>query len=690
MAATIIEAARALSAQCDGAQSRDRAGFNGSDSPFAKSLLEQAWLSQKQLDCLHRLLKKYTNQLASLGFKYEELVVPAPGPVPGVKQAEFEDFPKPVAPIEMSPKPDTTRTNVPTSSGLPPWTMTDEELFAFFPKPWTPRPKQIEALKAINAHLRDGKRFIVLEAGTGTGKTHIGMTVANAVRTVGGTHMITANKQLQGQYVRDYPSPVVEVLKGRSNYPCTHPDADGADAAHGICKRQNKGILDECIDESKVGPGGLLDSFNASQRSLRARAVSLDLPACAHRCPYWETLQKVHDARVSLFNFSSFLFQQRIGRFGKRAVMLIDELHNVEPQLLSYVSLELTEWALSILDVKITENISSKEAFREWLRKEDLFRKIDEALEGAKEDSEDVPDELSQVETDALKELQGKLGNFMTYLDKTEWILETVEYKDRRGDLSKKIVARPLFAKSFAQELLFRHADRVVGMSATILDVEIWCSSLGIDRKEVGFVQIECDFPVENRLVVLSYVGNCGSKTLEQTKPKLIEGTKRILERHVGQRGIIHTQSFELSKLMRYGVASPRFLFQGEFGGDKEAMLREHARRTDSVIVAPAMAEGVDLKDELGRFAIILKVPYPSLGDKVIAERMRLDERYFAWLTGLKFCQSLGRIVRSSSDWGITYVLDTGLEGFLARNGSMIPKYIKDSFTRKFPDVRHD
>ena len=50
MAATIIEAARALSAQCDGAQSRDRAGFNGSDSPFAKSLLEQAWLSQKQLD----------------------------------------------------------------------------------------------------------------------------------------------------------------------------------------------------------------------------------------------------------------------------------------------------------------------------------------------------------------------------------------------------------------------------------------------------------------------------------------------------------------------------------------------------------------------------------------------------------------------------------------------------------------
>lgn len=683
MAATIIEAARALNACCDGAQAKDRVGFNGSDSPFAKSLLEQPWLSQKQLAALHRLLRKYAGQLAGLGFTYDQLVVPAPGPVPGVKQAEL--FIAPVAPIDLPKKPDTTRTNVLGQSGLAPWTMTDDELLAFFPQPWTPRQIQIEALKAINGHLRAGKRFIVLEAGTGTGKTHIGMTVANAVRTTGGTHMITANKQLQGQYVRDYPSPVVEVLKGRANYPCTHPDADGDNAAHGVCKRNNKGILDECIDESKVTS----DAFDDSQRSLRQRAVSLDLPACAHRCPYWETLQKVYDARVSLFNFSSFLFQQRIGRFGKRAVMLVDEVHNCEPQLLSYVSLELTEWALSIINVTIKEEITSKAAFSEWLRKEDVFRKIDEALEGTKDDgSEDIADELSQVETDALKELQGKLGNFMTYLDKTEWILETVEYKDRRDDQARKIVARPLFAKSFAKELLFRHADRFVGMSATILDIDVWCGSLGIDKAEVGYVQIDCDFPVENRPVVLSYVGNCGRKTLEQTKPKLVEGVKRILERHAGQRGIIHTQSFELSKLVRYEVRSPRFLFQDQFDGDKDAMLRAHALRKDSVIVAPAMAEGVDLKDGLGRFAIIMKVPYPSLGDKVIAERMRLDERYFAWLTALKFVQSLGRTVRSREDFSITYVLDTGLEGFLTRNRSMIPKYVLDSFVRKFPEVR--
>ena len=77
--ATIIEAARALNAQCDGAQSRDKVGFNGSDAPFAKSLLGQAYLTTKQLTALHRLLQKYGGQLARLGFAYSELVVPPPG-----------------------------------------------------------------------------------------------------------------------------------------------------------------------------------------------------------------------------------------------------------------------------------------------------------------------------------------------------------------------------------------------------------------------------------------------------------------------------------------------------------------------------------------------------------------------------------------------------------------------------------
>jgi len=684
-AATIIEAARALSAQCDGAQAKDGVGFNGSDSPFAKSILEQPWLTKKQLESLHKLLRKYSGQLSSLGFTYDQLVVPAPGPVPGCRQAEFTDFPKPVAPIEVASKPDTTRTNVPQASGLVPWTFTDEEVLAQFPVGKTPRPQQIIAIKQINAAFRSGKRVIALEMPVGSGKSFVCMAFANIARTLNGTHFATAAKILQRQYERDFPSPAMEVLMGRANYPCNHPEAEpGTDAAHGICRRKNKGILSSCIDESAAPP-------DTSDRSILQRAVALELPATCHLCPYWSQLQRCADHPITLFNFSSFLFQQRIGRFAKRSLMLIDECHATEENLMSFVSLELTEWSLSIVNVKLSVDINSKAQFTDWLRETDLLRKIDDALKDAEDGSEDVPEDISQVEAEALKELQMKLSNFMTYLDKTEWILETVEYKTRRGDLEKKIVARPLYAKGFAEDLLFRHADRVLAMSGTILDAKIWAENLGLNPDDVAFVSMDSDFPVENRPIFLRYAGNCSRKTLEETKPRLVVMVKAILNAHAGQRGLIHTQSHELAAFLRREVASPRFLFADQFDGDKDEMLQTHAEHEDSVLVSPGMKEGVDLRDELGRFNVILKMPYASIGDKVVKERMERDPKWYAYKTILGLLQSFGRTTRSKNDWSFTYVLDSGFENLLYKNSSLIPGWVKASFQRELPKkIRRD
>jgi Rad3-related DNA helicase len=37
--------------------------------------------------------------------------------------------------------------------------------------------------------------------------------------------------------------------------------------------------------------------------------------------------------------------------------------------------------------------------------------------------------------------------------------------------------------------------------------------------------------------------------------------------------------------------------------------------------------------------------------DKVIKERMNLDQKWYGWLTALKMVQSIGRSVRSKTDW---------------------------------------
>lgn len=584
-----------------------------------------------------------------------------------------------------------THAAVPPKEAMSPWTFDAKTLLAHFTPGKTPRPQQITFLEQAAKAFAAGKRVVVGELPTGAGKTDACKTIANAFRAVGkATFMLTSQKILQDQYSEEYPSPDIETIKGRANYPCTHPDAhpEGQNAADGVCRRKSKGILGTCIDEIEAGP-----IARAAGVSPLQAAVGLALTPSCHHCPYWAQLQRTYDASIALFNFSSFLFQQRIGRFPKRALMIVDEAHNTESQLMSFVTLELSEWTLSLVGIRIDREIRTKAEFLDWLAETDLvsiiLRKLKAAESEVDADEADDLSDLSAAEVDALKELDGKLTNFMMLLEKTEWLLEVQRYNDKRtGEERKKIVARPLYAKDFAQDLLFRHAERLVFMSATILDVEVWARNLGLSMDEVELVKTPCDFPVENRLIYKSYAGNMGFKyfTREQnpkdpTEPKFIRKVDEILERHKGQRGIVHCHSFSLAKILHNDVSekhSGRLLFQDHFDS-KDEMLAEHARRTDSVIVAPAMHEGLDLKGDLSRFQVIAKVPWPNMQDRVVKMRMDRDQAWFAWLTALKMVQSYGRSIRSSSDWATTYILDAGFESFMWKNAKMLPDWFKDA-----------
>jgi Rad3-related DNA helicase len=579
----------------------------------------------------------------------------------------------------------------PPSKNVKSWDFTSAQLLAHFTPGKTPRPQQTYFLERAAAAYAAGKRVVVGELPTGAGKTDACKTIANALRSVGeSTFMLTSQKILQDQYATDYPAPDIETLKGRANYACTHEAAEpDQDAADGVCRRKSKGILGECVDEAEARPIAA-----AAQVSVLQAAVGLGLTPSCHRCPYWAQLQRVHDASISLFNFSSFLFQQRIGRFPKRALMIVDEAHNCESQLMNYVTLELSEWALSLVGVKITRDIRTKAEFLDWLAETDLVAEIARKIKAVEGDDADEKegDDLNAAELDALKELDGKLANFMAFLEKTEWILEVVKYNDKRtGDERKKIVARPLYAKDFAQDLLFRHADRLCFMSATILDVDVWARNLGLSMDEVELVRTPCDFPVENRPIYKDYCGNFGFRyfTKEQnpkdpTEPKFVRKVAEILDRHEGQRGIIHCHSFSLSKILYNGVETDRFLFQDHFDS-KEAMLAEHARRTDSVIVAPAMHEGLDLKGDLSRFQVIAKMPWPNMQDRVIKQRMDRDQAWYSWLCALKIVQSYGRSVRSRDDWATTYLLDAGFESFLWKNARMLPDWFHEALRKGVP-----
>ena len=55
-------------------------------------------------------------------------------------------------------------------------------LLDYFPNSYTPNPGQVKLLKNIDQAFRDGYKFIVCNAPTGSGKSFISKTLANASR----------------------------------------------------------------------------------------------------------------------------------------------------------------------------------------------------------------------------------------------------------------------------------------------------------------------------------------------------------------------------------------------------------------------------------------------------------------------------------------------------------------------------
>ena len=77
------------------------------------------------------------------------------------------------------------------------------------------RPGQRAALEAARDAFKRGKKFVVIEAPTGAGKSGIAVTLAREAKNA---YILTGQKLLQDQYVRDFPD--LAVVKGRANYPC--------------------------------------------------------------------------------------------------------------------------------------------------------------------------------------------------------------------------------------------------------------------------------------------------------------------------------------------------------------------------------------------------------------------------------------------------------------------------------------
>ena len=84
-------------------------------------------------------------------------------------------------------------------------------------------------------------------------------------------------------------------------------------------------------------------------------------------------------------------------------------------------------------------------------------------------------------------------------------------------------------------------------MSATILNHKAFCRSVGLSSDDVKFIQVQSDFPVENRPIYPLNVAYLNYSSLQSAEVKLAiaKTVDNIMSLHANEKGIIHTTSYE-------------------------------------------------------------------------------------------------------------------------------------------------
>lgn len=532
------------------------------------------------------------------------------------------------------------------------------------------RPGQKECIEAILTAFNEGKRFVILEAPTGSGKSVIGMTIA---RFFENAYYLTIQKILQDQLIKDFSDAHTKCLKGRNAYPCNYWDIYKEKYQNDPSKMNamKQMAKDPVIQKTMTGKR-LPCSEGVCLVKDRRSKTDLCFPSGASNllrstCPYWKAVGEAVHSHTCIMNFHSFLYQTAVtDRFKPRQLMIIDEAHNTEPQLMNFVSLSMTDRAWRTEGVKFPK-FDTAEEYADYFDKIAVHEKIEDIIRLA-----NLTRDFKKAEDWKKVLLQYKI--FLDSVATGDWIPKW----ENKGPWNK-VTLKPVFVDKNAEQYLFGFGEKVLMMSATILDPRVVYDSLGIDSSQAFAYRMKNRFPLNQRPIYFQGAGSMSYKNKARTLPKMLESIEAIAETYADKKGIIHTHNYEIAKYVLENSSRKlkrRLVYQEDYAS-KDSMLKDHASRTDgSIIIAPAMHEGLDLKGDLSRFQIICKVPYPSFQDnEQLKIRMQISQDYYNWLTALKLVQSYGRSIRSEEDWADTFVLDEDFGSFQRRSHKLLPKW---------------
>ncbi len=585
------------------------------------------------------------------------------------------------------------------------------------------RPSQLEMAELVEEAFRL-KHQVILEAGTGTGKTLA--YLVPAIRSGRRVVVSTATKSLQEQlFQKDIPflkkhfAPrlKVAVMKGRSNFLCRQkvhlmegqPALKGFDEVDWFTQIREWEKLTETGDRAELT--FLPDNAELWQR-LDARRETCTGQKCPefHHCFVTWMHQRAHEADIIIVNHHLFFADLAIRQddFGsilpEYSAVIFDEAHEIEDVASQYFGRQVSnyrfeelardaEYALRLKGeatppllrrtVRLREG--SRKFFETFPSREGRFpfdpRERAAFLEQHREAFDDLVAALKRLETE-LAAIPSKPEEVLTVARRAfelrgelAFLLESNErnyvyWFERRGK-GVFLAATPIDVSQILREKLFGQFDTLILTSATLAvggRFDFLKQRLGMELTRERVLPQEFDFKSQALLYIPRALPDVREPGFGMSAAEEIA---RLLELTRGRAFCLFTsynQMKEVFERIRKMVDFP-LMVQGS--APRSALLERFRATPYAVLFATASFwQGVDVPGEQLSCVIIDRLPFAVPTDPVVAARVKAlqDEGRNAFAeyqvpeAVLALKQGFGRLIRSRSDRGVLAILDNRIQ----------------------------
>jgi Rad3-related DNA helicase len=522
------------------------------------------------------------------------------------------------------------------------------------------REKQYDVLQeCLYSLYEEGYDNIVLDAPTGSGKSGINTTL---LRYADNGFYTTPQKSLREQLQNDPDlQDYIKSLKAREDYYCT--------VSNDNCK--------ECYVNQD------------------------DEESCAEQgdCTYWNNKLAAIGKNIAAITFRYLIVDGKLPAensegvpisFKNREMLVVDEAHGLIQQTESlHAGTKIHPWSLpdevfkgSTSQVPLNATKYTNPKVVEAV--DTVYKRCDEYVGGAN------PMEMGKEQKRCHRLMEDIKWIRSEEEDGRPWVVD-VDTVSHGGGRKKYLELTPTDVSSYLKRNVWRRAEKRVISTATPPyrgNPSVWLRKIGLDPDNTKIINVSSTFPVENRPIytdkmVCSMSGNGDKDNWDEIMKTLDD----LSETYYNRKGLIHTSSYPRANRVIDSIDPDEHIYLDDNvmvhkqNKNADGQIKEWQESDKDIFLSPSVMEGVDLKDSMCRWQVLLKVPYPSKNSRI---EYMLNEEKYGWpqyfeRAFLRVVQSYGRAVRSKNDVADYIILDKDFNKLMKRRTA--PEWFEEAVT---------